>query len=65
MKVKGATKQKLITVPITPKRKIYNKYLKKNFFLKLYPAPNIIGGRMRVKKTSESNPRDFAKLAFV
>lgn len=44
---------------------MYSKYLKKNFFLKLYPAPKIIGGRIKVKKTSASKPKDFAKLAYI
>ncbi len=31
---------------------IYKKYLKNDCRLRLYPAANIIGGRMNVKKTS-------------
>jgi hypothetical protein len=62
MYVKGQTIEKVTIVPITPNKKMYKKYLKKERRRKLYPAAKIIGGSMKVKNISESNFKYFAKL---
>jgi len=53
---------KVIIVPNTPNKAIYKKYLKNDLPLRLYPAANMIGGNIKVKKISSSNFKVFAKL---
>jgi len=40
------------------------KYLKNDCLFKLYPAANIIGGRINVKKISSLNFKLWEKFAF-
>jgi len=42
-------------VPTPPKSEMYLKLEKNSFFLRVYPAASIIGGRRIVKKISGSN----------
>jgi hypothetical protein len=49
---------KVIKVPQTPNREMYRKYLKNDLLLRLYPAANIIGGKMKVKNIPLSNLRE-------
>lgn len=46
---------KPMMVPITPKKVIMPKFSKKSDFLSEYPAENMMGGNMMVKKISLSN----------
>ena len=57
--VRGVTTVNVITVPKTPYKIMYKKYLKNAFLLILYPAANIIGGRIHVKNTSSLNSSVF------
>lgn len=67
-----ARKMKAIMVPTTPRKLIIQKLSKNSPFLRLYPAENMIGGKMRVKKkslwnynvsSSAYNQYDFTYLA--
>lgn len=42
-------------VPIAPKKLIIPKFSKNNDFLRLYPAANMIGGKIKVKNISFEN----------
>lgn len=46
---------KPIMVPMTPRKMIIPKFQKNNDFLREYPAENMMGGKMIVKKISLLN----------
>jgi hypothetical protein len=45
----------VIKVPPIPKNKMYPKFSKKCFALKVYPAAKIIGGNIKLKNICSSN----------
>jgi hypothetical protein len=51
-----------MNVPTIPKLNVYPIYLKNDFLLRLYPAENIIGGNMKLKKTASSKYKVLAKF---
>ena len=53
-----------IIVPTMPKNTTIAKFSKNNDFLKLYPAENIIGGKIMVKNISLLNDISWLRAYF-